>query len=462
VQKISRILKSMTEKLSKKPLLSSLSLGIRVTPIALSLVASATALGQFAPNRYDQYRHSIQFLPSVQVTPVPSYPAGIQSVPSAPQAIHSYAIPMGHSKALPATTRLIPALSAPAVTRNDNPYPRHPEAAAGRTSVPTTKQSHPQRSNDPTLAPGSQSMNQWQSSPAKPMVLPSPNFANVQEVGQGLGTPGLITPGSVERMEQSGLVVEDFRPPQPRPENFSLEGLPPEPRRAFYDQLQVPERGRVMSARVLTDETPDSPPSNEAPAVSKHVAPIPLNALPQSEPLRPTTPLAGVEPTPILDATRKATQSASNALSIPEVPLRNTINDSVISPSTVNPTPTNPTNVLPSPTIAPAGIDIAETSEQAAALETQFSKQLEEMQTKVKILSEQNAKLEFMVNAMTEKLSKLEPAHREMEKQLKTALKSKEANEDFIKPNKQDALQIDNDKAPEKKDKKKPKIRVEV
>lgn len=452
----------MTAKLSKKSLLNPLSLGLRATPIALSLVASATALGQSAPNRYEQYRHSIQYLPSVQVAPAPSYPAGIPSVPSAPQAIHSYAIPMGPSEALPAPSRPIPARSAPAVTRNDNPYPRHPEAAAGRTSVPTPRLSHPQSTNGPILAPGSQGMNQLQSSPAKPMVLPSPNFADVQEVGRGLGTPGLITPGSVERMEQSGLVVEDFRPPQPRPEDFSLEGLPPEARRAFYDQLQVPEGGRVMTARVLTDDTPDSPPSNEAPAMSKDVAPPPPNALPQSESLRPTTPIAGVEPTPILDASREATQSAPNALSIPAVPLRNTSNDSVVAPSAVTPPTTNPATAQPAPSIAPTEIDIAETSEQAERMETQFSKQHEEMQTKVKILSEQNAKLESMVNAITEKLSKLEQAHREMEKQLKTALKSKEANEDVIKPSKQDAPQIDNDKAPEKKGKKKPKDRVEV
>lgn len=429
----------MTVKLSKHSLLNSLFLGLRVTPMGLSLLVSSHAFGQSAPNRYEQYRSSIQYQPAVQVTPAPSYPNAVPSVSSAPQATYSYSIPLGHSEALPAPARQIPGSSVPAVTGSEIHRPRRPDAAAGRTGIVTPRMSYPQRTNGQTVAPGSQNMNQLQSSSAKPMVLPSPNFADVKEVGRGLGTPGLITPGSVERMEQSGLVVEDFRPPQPRPEDFSLEGLPPEARRAFYDQLQVPEGGRVMSARVLSAETATSP----------------------------AAPLPNVEPTPILDSPREAVQSAPNALAIPALPVQDQGTDAVIAPTPNIPAPNNnapitPTSITPVPSITPEATDNAIAGEQAPAMETQFSKQHEEMQAKVKILSEQNAALETMLKAMTERLSKLEQAHQEMEKQLDTALKSKEANEDVLKSNKQDPPQMDKDKIPDKKGKKKPKDRVEV
>lgn len=429
----------MTVKLSKQTLLTSLSLGLRVTPMALSLLVSSHAFGQSVPNRYEQYRSSVQYLPSVQASPAPSYPSGVPSVSSAPQATNSYAIPLGHSEALPAPLRQNPALATPAVTGSEIHHHQHPDAAAGRNSIATPRMSYPQRTNGQTLAPGSQSMNQSPSSSAKPRVLQSPNFADVKEVGRGLGTPGLITPGSVERMEQSGLVVEDFRPPQPRQEDFSLEGLPPEARRAFYDQLQLPEGGRVMSARVLSAETATSP----------------------------AVPLPTVEPTPIVDSPREAVQSAPNALAIPALPVQDQGTDAVIASTpdihaTNNPAPVTPPSVTPVPSITPEAMDNTKSSEQAPTMETQFSKQHEEMQTKVKVLSEQNAALEAMVNAMTERLSKLEQAHREMEKHLETALKSKEADEEILKSNKSEVPQIEKDKAPEKKGKKKPKDRVEV
>ena len=396
----------MTVKLSKKSLLNSLSLGLRVTPMALSLLVSSHAFGQSAPNRYEQYRSSIL---------------------------------LGHSEALPAPARQNPAASVPAVTGSEIHHPRHPDAAAGRTSMATPRMSYPHRANGQTLAPGSQSMNQLPSSSVKPMVLPSPNFADVKEVGRGLGTPGLITPGSVERMEQSGLVVEDFRPPQPRQEDFSLEGLPPEARRAFYDQLQLPEGGRVMSARVLSAETATSP----------------------------AAPLPNVEPTPILDSPRESVQSAPNALAIPALPVQDQGTDAVIAPTPNIPAPNNnapitPPSITTVPSITPEATDNAIASEQAPAMETQFSKQHEEMQTKVKVLSEQNAALEAMLKAMTERLSKLEQAQREIEIQLETAIKSKEADAEIPKSNKPEVPQIERDKAPEKKGKKKPKDRVEV
>lgn len=90
---------------------------------------------------------------------------------------------------------------------------------------------------------------------SRPIQVQQPaNFADVQVVGRGLGTPGLITSGAAERMQKSGLVVEEFRPPQPRAEDFSLDSLPPEARRQFYQQLDLPAGSRVMSARVVTDD----------------------------------------------------------------------------------------------------------------------------------------------------------------------------------------------------------------
>jgi hypothetical protein len=369
----------MTVKLSKKSLLNSLPVFVRVTPVALSLLAGSCAFGQSPVNRYDQYRYSVQPLPAVQVMPSTSYPSGF---PSAPQTIHSHQLQPGLSVVLP---------------------------------HPAPQMAYPPHTNGPIRTPRTQAMNAMPpmpSAPAKPIVPPSPNFADVQEVGRGLGTPGLITPGSVQRMEQSGLVVEDFRPPQPHPQDFSLEGLPPEARRAFYDQLQLPEGGRVMSARVLSAD---------------------LAAPPQPIP------------------------SAPNALSIPAAPVQDKDTDTAIAPPTVSPSP-----VTPVPVINPDVMEIAKASEHAAALEERFAKQHEDMQAKVQRLTEQNAALESKIIEVTERLSKLEQTHKDLEKQIENTSKPKDPTDEDSKPNKQDSPQIDKDKAPDKKGKKKPKDRVEV
>jgi hypothetical protein len=397
----------MSVKLSKKSLLNCLPVFVRVTPVALSLWAGSFAFGQSPVNRYDQYRYSVQPLPAVQVMPTPSYPNGF---PSAPQTIHSHELQPGLSVVLPH--------SAPQMA-----YPPH--------------------TNGPVRTPRTQAMNSMPSmpsAPAKPIVPPSPNFADVQEVGRGLGTPGLITPGSVQRMEQSGLVVEDFRPPQPQPEDFSLEGLPPQARRAFYDQLQLPEGGQVMSARVLSADpaAPSEPQTAEPPKA--YAAPLPI-----------------ADPTPTQESPRQPIPSAPNALSIPAAPVQDKDTDTAIAPPIVS-----PSSVIPVPVINPEVMEIAKASEHAAALEKRFAKQHEVMQAKVQRLIEQNAALESKISEVTERLSKLEQSHKDLEKQLENTSKPTPPTDEASKPNKQDSPLNDKDKAPDKKGKKKPKDRVEV
>lgn len=430
----------MSVKLSKKSLLNCLPVFVRVTPVALSLWAGSFAFGQSPVNRYDQYRYSLQPLPAVQVMPSTSYPSGF---PSAPQTIHSHELQPGLSVVLPHSAPQSATQSTPSSTGYVLPPPRRPEAASGRTQYQAPQMAYPPHTNGPVRTPRTQAMNampSMPSAPAKPIVPPSPNFADVQEVGRGLGTPGLITPGSVQRMEQSGLVVEDFRPPQPHPQDFSLEGLPPEARRAFYDQLQLPEGGRVMSARVLSADpaAPSEPQTAEPPKAN--AAPLPI-----------------VDPTPTQESPRQPIPSVPNALSIPAAPVQDKDTETAIAPPTVS-----PSSVTPVPVINPEVMEIAKASEHAVALEKRFAKQHEDMQAKVQRLTEQNAALESKIIEVTERLSKLEQAHKDLEKQLENTSKPKDPTEEASKPNKQDSPQNDKDKAPDKKGKKKPKDRVEV
>jgi hypothetical protein len=72
------------------------------------------------------------------------------------------------------------------------------------------------------------------------------------KVGASFGASGLITAGAAKQMEASGLVIQEFRPPTPKPEDFRLETLPPEARKQFFQQLELPNGARVMSAQIMS------------------------------------------------------------------------------------------------------------------------------------------------------------------------------------------------------------------
>jgi hypothetical protein len=76
------------------------------------------------------------------------------------------------------------------------------------------------------------------------------------KVGASFGGSGLITAGAAKQLEASGLVIQEFRPPTPNPEDFRLENLPPEARQQFFRQLELPNGARVMSAQIIAATEP--------------------------------------------------------------------------------------------------------------------------------------------------------------------------------------------------------------
>jgi hypothetical protein len=108
------------------------------------------------------------------------------------------------------------------------------------------------------------------------------------KVGASFGASGLITAGAAKQMEASGLVIQEFRPPTPKPEDFRLETLPPQARKQFFQQLELPNGARVMSAQIMSGnqekgsatviDAPTSPESIEPVRNPKETAPsVPAN-----------------------------------------------------------------------------------------------------------------------------------------------------------------------------------------
>ena len=69
-------------------------------------------------------------------------------------------------------------------------------------------------------------------------------------LGRMLGSPGMISSATAEQMALQGVVVEEFKPPQPQPDAIQLGELPPEVRQQFMRSLELPFGARVMSAEI--------------------------------------------------------------------------------------------------------------------------------------------------------------------------------------------------------------------
>ena len=65
-----------------------------------------------------------------------------------------------------------------------------------------------------------------------------------------LGSPGMISSVTAEQMALQGVVVEEFKPPQPQPDAIQLGELPPEVRQQFMRSLELPFGAKVMSAEI--------------------------------------------------------------------------------------------------------------------------------------------------------------------------------------------------------------------
>ena len=121
------------------------------------------------------------------------------------------------------------------------------------------------------------------SPPTQQVDRPASEGDLAPKVGASFGASGLITAGAAKQMEASGLVIQEFRPPTPKPEDFRLETLPPEARKQFFQQLELPNGARVMSAQITSGnqekgsatviDAPTSPESIEPVRNPKETAP---------------------------------------------------------------------------------------------------------------------------------------------------------------------------------------------
>ena len=72
-----------------------------------------------------------------------------------------------------------------------------------------------------------------------------------------LGSPGLISPRTAEQMASQGMVVEEFKPPQPQQDAIRLGDLPPEVRQQFMRSLDLPLGATIMSAKIKDQSSAD-------------------------------------------------------------------------------------------------------------------------------------------------------------------------------------------------------------
>ncbi len=89
---------------------------------------------------------------------------------------------------------------------------------------------------------------------ATPTLVPEassvPSLAPQAATVRMLGSPGMISSATAEQMALQGVVVEEFKPPQPQPDAIQLGELPPEVRQQFMRSLELPFGARVMSAEI--------------------------------------------------------------------------------------------------------------------------------------------------------------------------------------------------------------------
>ncbi len=123
-----------------------------------------------------------------------------------------------------------------------------------------------QRLGLPPLNSAINSANSSSTSGLKPIISPAktiPGTANAPMAsslnqlqvnqlpsGRMLGSPGMITSATAEQMAMNGMVVEEFKPPQPEQNAIQLGALPPEVRQEFVRGLGLPPGARIMSAAI--------------------------------------------------------------------------------------------------------------------------------------------------------------------------------------------------------------------
>jgi hypothetical protein len=235
-----------------------------------------------------------RYLPAVQYTDVPThyYPVSPTYNPPAPSSPYGATIPQPFApqQIVPQyysqpTLNPYPTQSPPTYTQptlqhyqprellpQAVPYPPYSRIPQQPLTLPATpRASFPNEGIAQPLPPGNANTSPSQSMNTSNIPLVNPNLT-----GRTLGSPGLITANTAEQLERSGLVVEEFRPPQPRPEDLSLDGIPYEARQEFYRSLDLPAGSRVMSAQIVGGGNPTtSPPTTLSPTTSEVKLPSP-------------------------------------------------------------------------------------------------------------------------------------------------------------------------------------------
>ena len=82
-----------------------------------------------------------------------------------------------------------------------------------------------------------------------------PSLAPQAATVRMLGSPGMISSVTADQMARQGIVVEEFKPPQPQPDGIQLGELPPEVRQQFMRSLELPFGSRIMSAEIRSQKT---------------------------------------------------------------------------------------------------------------------------------------------------------------------------------------------------------------
>lgn len=287
-------------KLAKSASQLALPICAATAPFSTAFLLSTDAHAQTTINRYTVQNPYSTPNAALQPSPVlqPSQPLPLNQ--ARPIEIRPYTTSPGNTQFVEA----IPRQVVP---------PRYIAPVQGPRVAPTPVLQVPQAHAIQIPAPQVQAQQIYAPQIQAPQLQQPANFADVQVVGRGLGTPGLITSGAAERMQQSGLVVEEFRPPQPRVEDISLDGLPPEARRQFYQQLDLPEGARVMSARVVTADQQVAPPQDPRSVAAPTGSASPsVSSEPVVSPANREVDSAQPEPTATSSASSELVQELAN------------------------------------------------------------------------------------------------------------------------------------------------------
>lgn len=184
----------------------------------------------------------------------------------------------------------------------------------GLPPLPATTQPHPSAIQRPLVQQQTKPTTTGASQEATPKPIPVSPFPM-------LGTPGIISSTTAEQLATHGLVVEEFKPPQPEADAFQLQGLPLAARQQFMQELNLPQGARIMSAAIVDPNAkadasegivaPEAPTDVVEPALPVPPVPQPTPVAPSQAPAEPL-PIPSAPPTP--DNTSKTPVQSSQAV----------------------------------------------------------------------------------------------------------------------------------------------------